>query len=97
LEIGDWPEGMNFYYGDSDIEEKGEQFCLSGRHCVRAYRELKGSKRKSVSAHVQTLLTSVKTIPVPTAKCERSFSVMNLSLFIPHFRFIVYELYCSSN
>jgi hypothetical protein len=32
LEVDEWPKGINFTYGGSEIEELAEQFGLSGRH-----------------------------------------------------------------
>jgi hypothetical protein len=77
LEVDEWPEGINFTYGVSEIEELAEKFGLNGRQCMRACREFKDSKGKSVSVHLQTLLTAVKTTPVSTTECERSFSGFN--------------------
>jgi hypothetical protein len=59
LEIDDWPEGMNFTSGDIEIKEMAEKLGLRGRQCVGACREFKGSKGKSVSAHLATFLTVV--------------------------------------
>jgi hypothetical protein len=41
LDVDEWPEGINFTYGDSEIEELAEQFGLSGRQCVRTHREVR--------------------------------------------------------
>jgi hypothetical protein len=47
-----------------------KQCGLSGRQCVRAYREFKDLRGKSVSAYLKTIITVVKMIPVSTAECE---------------------------
>jgi len=57
---------MNFTYGDSETEEKAYEFSLSGRQCMKAYREFKDLKRE------ESTCTSSKTL-----KCCENYSSIN--------------------
>jgi hypothetical protein len=90
LDVNKWPSEPGIRFGEKEIKRLCAQFRLNSdtavkgmRSCIELYEEdrKKGTKRLpkiSSIPDLKPLITSVNTLPVSTAECERNFSAMNL-------------------
>jgi hypothetical protein len=72
-----WPEDIDVDYGEEDLKEICNLFCLRFNEMKQAYRDFKDSGGKHIPATLVKLLKCIQTIPISNAECERGFSVMN--------------------
>lgn len=64
--------------GEKEVVELADRFRVDSRATVRAFRAFVEGYGKMIPEDLKALLSSVGTIPVSTAECERGFSAMNL-------------------
>lgn len=74
-----WP--VNFHevsrFGEKEIESLANRFHVDSQKAVRGFRVFKARFGKISNDDLQPVIQSLEAIPVSTADCERSFSVMN--------------------
>ena len=73
-----WPVERDIRYGEKEVVELTDRFRVDSRATVRAFRAFVEGDGKIIHEDLKALLSSVGTIPVSTAECERGFSAMNL-------------------
>jgi len=90
LDVNKWPSEPGIRFGEKEIKRLCAQFRLNSdtavkgmRSCIELYEKHReeGTKRLPTISSIpdlQSLISSVNTLPVSTAECERNFSAMNL-------------------
>ena len=84
LDSGKWPSVPSIRYGEKQILRLCEQFSFNSEKSQQAVNGMRdfvdsgtGAGVSETPADLKPLLTCVHTLPVSTAECVRSFSLMN--------------------
>ena len=73
-----WPVARDIRYGEKEVVELADRFRVDSRATIRSFRAFVEGDGKMIPEDLKALLSSVGTIPVSTAECERGLSAMNL-------------------
>jgi hypothetical protein len=74
-----WPEQISPEYGEHELKILCSKFLKTYNNKLKnAFRSYKDSSGKEIDYDLQPLFSSISTLPVSTAVCERGFSRMNV-------------------
>jgi len=74
-----WPSAVCVEYDETQLKEACHLFLVPHTSQLKnEYRDFKDSRGEEIGPSLRRLLSSVHSLPISTAECERGFSQMNL-------------------